>query len=148
MPSAQKLDTHHKALTLNLDPSTFVSFAEIGARQEVARGLAARLPAFTADLSLWFRRVHEYDSSTSPQPGQLVGIDPIDILAFHLALAPASIGPALVASVLWVLVFLQYRESFKGIFRAKPATYAAMNRANRHSNRFGRVQHGRLYPRN
>ena len=37
MPSAQKLDTHHKALTLNLDPSTFGSFAEIGAGQEVAR---------------------------------------------------------------------------------------------------------------
>src|SRR5713101_4182610 len=37
MPSAQKIDTHHKALTLNLDPSTFGSFAEIGAGQEVAR---------------------------------------------------------------------------------------------------------------
>ena len=37
MPSTQKLDTHHKALTLNLDPSTFGSFAEIGAGQEVAR---------------------------------------------------------------------------------------------------------------
>ncbi len=36
MPSAQKLDAHHKALTLNLDPSTFGSFAEIGAGQEVA----------------------------------------------------------------------------------------------------------------
>jgi hypothetical protein len=36
MPS-EKLDTHHKALTLNLDPSTFGSFAEIGAGQEVAR---------------------------------------------------------------------------------------------------------------
>jgi putative oxidoreductase len=45
-----------------------------------------------------------------------------NILAFHLTLAPASIPPALVACVLWVLVFLQYRESFKGIFRAKPAT--------------------------
>jgi putative oxidoreductase len=45
-----------------------------------------------------------------------------NILAFHLTLAPASIVPALVASVLWVLVFLQYRESFKGIFGAKPAT--------------------------
>lgn len=33
----EKLDTHHKALTLNLDPSTFGSFAEIGAGQEVAR---------------------------------------------------------------------------------------------------------------
>lgn len=37
MPSEEKLDTHHKALTLNLDPSTFGSFAEIGAGQEVAR---------------------------------------------------------------------------------------------------------------
>src|SRR6202051_2211260 len=37
MSPAQKLDTHHKALTLNLDPSTFGSFAEIGAGQEVAR---------------------------------------------------------------------------------------------------------------
>src|ERR1700727_2522651 len=45
-----------------------------------------------------------------------------NILAFHLTLAPASIPPALVATVLWVLVFLQYRQSFKGIFSAKPAT--------------------------
>src|SRR6516165_6499060 len=37
MPSAEKLDTHNKALTLNLDPFTFGSFAEIGAGQEVAR---------------------------------------------------------------------------------------------------------------
>jgi hypothetical protein len=37
MPPTEKLDTHHKALTLNLDPSTFGSFAEIGAGQEVAR---------------------------------------------------------------------------------------------------------------
>jgi hypothetical protein len=36
MPPAQKLDTHHKALTLNLDASTFGSFAEVGAGQEVA----------------------------------------------------------------------------------------------------------------
>src|SRR5438552_2859807 len=45
-----------------------------------------------------------------------------NILAFHVTLAPASIPPALVASVLWVLVFLQYRESFKGTFSTKPAT--------------------------
>jgi putative oxidoreductase len=45
-----------------------------------------------------------------------------NILAFHLTMAPASIAPALVASVLWVLVFLQYRESFNSIFSAKPAT--------------------------
>src|ERR1700758_4978506 len=44
-----------------------------------------------------------------------------NILAFHLTLAPASIGPALVASVLWILVFLQYRNSFAGILAVKPA---------------------------
>jgi len=37
MPSSEKLDTHNKALMLNLDPSIFGSFAEIGAGQEVAR---------------------------------------------------------------------------------------------------------------
>src|SRR5215468_11294557 len=37
MSPAEKLDTHQKALTLNLDPTTFGSFAEIGAGQEVAR---------------------------------------------------------------------------------------------------------------
>jgi hypothetical protein len=30
--------------------------------------------------------------------------------------------PGLVASVLWVLVFLRYRENFKGILAAKAAT--------------------------
>jgi uncharacterized membrane protein YphA (DoxX/SURF4 family) len=47
-----------------------------------------------------------------------------NILAFHLTFAPASIAPGLVASVLWIVVFLQYRESFNGIFSAKPATQA------------------------
>ena len=37
MANTQNLDTHHKALILNLDSSTFGSFAEIGAGQEVAR---------------------------------------------------------------------------------------------------------------
>ena len=46
-----------------------------------------------------------------------------NILAFHLTLSP-GIAPALVACVLWVLVFLQYRESFKGIFTARAATQA------------------------
>src|ERR1700676_2505062 len=47
-----------------------------------------------------------------------------NILAFHLTMAPGSIAPALVACVLWILVFLQYRESFKGIFTVNPATQA------------------------
>ena len=35
----QDRDTHRKALRLNLDPSVYGSFAEIGAGQEVARWL-------------------------------------------------------------------------------------------------------------
>ncbi len=37
MSAPEKVDTHQKALSLNLDPSVFGSFAEIGAGQEVAR---------------------------------------------------------------------------------------------------------------
>jgi uncharacterized membrane protein YphA (DoxX/SURF4 family) len=54
----------------------------------------------------------------------LLAAELYNILAFHLTMAPASIAPALVACVLWILVFLQYRESFKGIFRANPAIQA------------------------
>ena len=52
----------------------------------------------------------------------LLAAELYNILAFHLTMAPGSIAPALVACVLWILVFLQYRESFNGIFSAKPAT--------------------------
>jgi uncharacterized membrane protein YphA (DoxX/SURF4 family) len=50
----------------------------------------------------------------------LLAAELYNILAFHLTLLP-GIAPALVACVLWVLVFLQYRESFAGILAAKPA---------------------------
>jgi hypothetical protein len=36
-PGPSRLDTHHKALTINLDGSRYGTFAEIGAGQEVAR---------------------------------------------------------------------------------------------------------------
>jgi len=49
----------------------------------------------------------------------LLGAELYNILAFHLTLAPASIPPALLASVLWMLVFLQYRASFKHVLAAK-----------------------------
>ena len=52
----------------------------------------------------------------------LLAAELYNILAFHLTMAPGSIAPALVACVLWILVFLQYRESFNGIFSAKPTT--------------------------
>jgi putative oxidoreductase len=53
----------------------------------------------------------------------LLAAELYNILAFHLTLAP-GIAPALVACVLWVLVFLQYRESLNGLFAARPATQA------------------------
>ena len=37
MPLTEKLNTHQKALHINLDPTSYGSFAEIGAGQEVAR---------------------------------------------------------------------------------------------------------------
>ena len=39
MSTSEKIGTHQKALSLNLDPTIFGSFAEIGAGQEVARWL-------------------------------------------------------------------------------------------------------------
>jgi putative oxidoreductase len=51
----------------------------------------------------------------------LLAAELYNILAFHLTLAPASIAPALAASVLWVLAFLQYRASFKNVLSAKSA---------------------------
>ena len=50
MTSTEKLDTHRKALTLNLDASTFGSFAEIGAGQEVVRWFLLLHPFFRPSL--------------------------------------------------------------------------------------------------
>ena len=50
----------------------------------------------------------------------LLAAELYNILAFHLSFAPAAIPPALFASVLWILVFLQYRPSFKDVLAAKP----------------------------
>jgi putative oxidoreductase len=50
----------------------------------------------------------------------LLAAELYNILAFHLTMAPGSIAPALVASVLWILVFLQYRNSFNGVLAGKP----------------------------
>jgi putative oxidoreductase len=50
----------------------------------------------------------------------LLAAELYNILAFHLTLSPATIAPALLAAVLWVLVFLQYRASFQDVFAAKP----------------------------
>ena len=50
----------------------------------------------------------------------LLAAELYNILAFHLTLAPATIAPALVACVLWVLVFVRYRQCFSGVLAPKP----------------------------
>jgi uncharacterized membrane protein YphA (DoxX/SURF4 family) len=52
----------------------------------------------------------------------LLAAELYNILAFHITLAPSTAAPAIVACMLWVLVFLPYRENFKGIFSLKPGT--------------------------
>src|SRR5438105_15056545 len=51
----------------------------------------------------------------------LLAAELYNILAFHLTMAPGSIAPALVACVLWILVFVQYRNSFHGVLAARTA---------------------------
>jgi putative oxidoreductase len=53
----------------------------------------------------------------------LLAAEPYNILAFHLMFESGSgIGPGLLACVLWVLVFLQYRANFNSILTPKPAS--------------------------
>jgi putative oxidoreductase len=49
----------------------------------------------------------------------LLAAELYNILSFHLTLS-SGITLALFACVLWVLVFLQYRNSFNGVLAAKP----------------------------
>lgn len=52
----------------------------------------------------------------------LLAAEIYNILAFHLTMAPATIGPGLLAALLWLLVFLQYRQSFDKVLSAKTAS--------------------------
>jgi hypothetical protein len=54
----------------------------------------------------------------------LLAAELYNILAFHITLVPSTAAPAIVACVLWILVFLRHRDSFNGIFSAKPAREA------------------------
>src|SRR6201996_9268778 len=53
----------------------------------------------------------------------LLAAELYNIFAYHITLAPGA-APAVVAGVLWVLVFLQYRDRFTGILSAKSAAQA------------------------
>jgi uncharacterized membrane protein YphA (DoxX/SURF4 family) len=44
----------------------------------------------------------------------------VNILTFHATMAPDGFAPGLVATALWILVFLQYRSSFTPLLRPKP----------------------------
>lgn len=43
----------------------------------------------------------------------------VNILMFHLFMAPASIGPGLMVTVFWFVLFFQHRAAFAGIFAAR-----------------------------
>ena len=44
----------------------------------------------------------------------------VNILTFHATMNPAGFAPGLLATVLWIIVFLQYRASFAPLLAAKP----------------------------
>jgi putative oxidoreductase len=49
----------------------------------------------------------------------------VNILLFHALMNPAGIGLALLAAILWGVVFAGVRSAFSGIFQARVVTAAA-----------------------
>ena len=54
----------------------------------------------------------------------LIAAELYNILGFHLTMAPSGLPLPLIAVVLWVLVFLQYRERFNGILTSRPVAHS------------------------
>jgi len=52
----------------------------------------------------------------------------VNILDYHITMDPGSIGPGLLAAILWVILFLRYRSSFAQIFEQRPSDKAAVAR--------------------
>ena len=44
----------------------------------------------------------------------------VNILAFHILMEPKGIGPGLVATILWFILFFRYRRYFSGLFVQRP----------------------------
>lgn len=42
----------------------------------------------------------------------------VNILDYHLTMDPAGIGPGLIATILWFVLFARYRSNFSGLFQA------------------------------
>jgi putative oxidoreductase len=49
----------------------------------------------------------------------LLGPVIVNILLFHSLMAPEGIGPGLLVTLLWLIVFFGVRKAFAGIFAAK-----------------------------
>ncbi len=47
----------------------------------------------------------------------LIGPVIVNILLFHILMAPAGIVPGAIATICWFLVFARYRPAFAGIFQ-------------------------------
>lgn len=45
----------------------------------------------------------------------------VNILIFHILLAPSTIGPGVLATILWFIVFFYHRQYFSGLFVQKAA---------------------------
>lgn len=45
----------------------------------------------------------------------------VNILIFHILLAPSTIGPGILVTILWFVVFFYHRQYFSGLFVQKAA---------------------------
>jgi putative oxidoreductase len=52
----------------------------------------------------------------------------VNILDYHITMDPGGIGPGLVATLLWIILFLRYRSSFAQIFQHRPSEQTAATR--------------------
>ena len=52
----------------------------------------------------------------------------VNILLFHILMAPAGIGPGILVTILWLVVFAAYRASFAGILQRTPPPTLAESR--------------------
>ncbi len=48
----------------------------------------------------------------------------VNILNFHVTMDPKNIGAGLLATLLWIVIFVRYRAHFRGIFTSKSAETA------------------------
>lgn len=48
----------------------------------------------------------------------------VNILAFHISMAPSGLPPAILVTVLWSLIFINVRTAFAGLFESRLQTRA------------------------